>query len=136
MLYIGNLEFKTFEFSLNLWIWEKEIENKMKRRKGQTCASWAEWRSRPTPPSCRFLAGRSRVPLPCGARKSATSTGVRARLSMSRTHGARAVGRSLRRAHHSPRLLSLSPRNAYVWAIFVRTLQPPCAEPVARTLRD
>jgi hypothetical protein len=68
MLYIGNLEFKTFEFSLNLWIWEKEIENKMKRRKGQTCASWAEWRSRPTPPSCRFLAGRSRVPLPCGSR--------------------------------------------------------------------
>jgi hypothetical protein len=28
---------------------------------------------------------------------------------MSRTHGARAVSRSLRRAHHSPRLLSLAP---------------------------
>ena len=57
-------------------------------------------------------------------------------LTFSPSYGARAVSRSLRRAHHSPRLLSLSPRNAYVWAIFVRTLQPPCAEPVARTLRD
>jgi hypothetical protein len=74
MLDIGNLEFKTFEFSLNIWIWEKEIENKMKIRKGQTCASWAEWRSRPTPPSCRFLAGRSRVPLPSGSRWPALSS--------------------------------------------------------------
>jgi hypothetical protein len=46
----------------------------MKRRKGQTCASWAEWRSRPTPPFCRFIAGRSRVPLLCGSRWPALSS--------------------------------------------------------------
>jgi hypothetical protein len=65
MLYIGNLKFKTFEFSLNIWIWKRR-----KKKKNAATYPWATsvLCSAQLPHSPCSLA-----PLTCGAAPSAYS---------------------------------------------------------------
>jgi hypothetical protein len=75
MLDIGNLEFKTFEFSLNIWIWEKEIENKNEKKKRVKPALPGPNGARgPRLPPAGFSLAAPRVPLPCGSHWPALSS--------------------------------------------------------------